>query len=53
VKSKDGLLTVQSRVQSGGSRLRDQLRKVESSFRTRLEDIKAEREEPGDEPGEE
>ena len=42
VKSKDGLLTVQSRVQSGGLRLRDQLRRVESDFRTRLEDRKAE-----------
>ncbi len=53
VKSKDGLLTVQSRVQSGGSRLMDQLRRVESDFRTRLEDIKAEKKEPDDDPEEE
>ncbi len=53
VKSKDGLLTVQSRMQSGGSRLMDQLRKVESNFRTKLEDIKAERKEPKGDPEEE
>ena len=53
VKSKDGLQTVQSRVQTGGSKLMGQLRKVESNFRTRLEDIKAERKESDDEPEEE
>lgn len=53
VKSKDGLLTVQSRVQSGGSRLMDQLRRVESDVRTRLEDMKAEKKEPDDDPEEE
>jgi len=53
VKSKDGLLTVQSRVQSGGSRLMDQLRRVESDVRTRLEDMKAEKKEPDDNPEEE
>ncbi len=52
VKSKDGLQTVQSRVQSGGSTLMDQIRKVESNFRTKLEDIKAERKEPNDDPEE-
>ena len=43
VKSKDGLQMMQSRVQSGGSKLMDQLRKAESNFRTKLEDIKAEK----------
>ena len=43
VKSKDGLQMMQTRVQSGGSKLMDQLRKVESNFRTKLEDIKAEK----------
>jgi len=53
VKSKDGLQIMQSRVQSGGSKLMDQLRKVESNFRTRLEDIKAESKEPDDDSEEE
>jgi len=52
VKSKDGLQTVQSKVQSGGSKLMDQIRKVESNVRTKLEDIKAERKEPDDDPEE-
>ena len=53
VKSKDGLQMMQTRVQSGGSKLMDQLRKVESNFRTKLEDIKAESKEPDDDPEEE
>jgi hypothetical protein len=52
VKSKDGLQTVHSSLQSGGSKLMDQLRKVESNFRTKLEDIKAERKEPDEDPEE-
>jgi len=52
VKSKDGLQTVQSKLQSGGSKLMDQIRKVESNVRTKLEDIRAEREEPVEEPEE-
>ena len=48
VKSKDGLQMMQTRVQSGGSKLMDQLRKVESNVRTKLEDIKAEKKEPDD-----
>jgi gas vesicle protein len=52
VKSKDGLQTVQSKVQSGGTKLMDQIRKVESNVRTKLEDIKAERKEPDDDPEE-
>lgn len=53
VKSKDGLQIMQTRVQSGGSKLMDQLRKVESNFRTKLEDMKAESKEPDDDPEEE
>ena len=52
VKSKDGLQTVQSKLQSGGSKLMDQIRKVESNVRTKLEDIRAEREEPDEDPEE-
>jgi hypothetical protein len=52
VKSKDGLQMMQTRVQSGGSKLMDQLRKVESNFRTKLEDMKAESKEPDDDPEE-
>lgn len=48
VKSKDGLQMMQTRVQSGGSKLMDQLRKVESNVRTKLEDMKAEKKEPDD-----
>jgi ElaB/YqjD/DUF883 family membrane-anchored ribosome-binding protein len=47
-KSMDSLQTVQSKLQSGGTKLMDQIRKVESNVRIKLEEIKAEREEPND-----
>ena len=47
-KSMDSLQTVQSKLQSGGMKLMDQIRKVESNVRIKLEEIKAEREEPND-----
>jgi len=43
-KSMDGLQTVQEKLKSGGTKLMEQIRKVESNVRTKLEDIKAERE---------
>jgi ElaB/YqjD/DUF883 family membrane-anchored ribosome-binding protein len=43
-KSMDGLQTVQDKLQSGGTKLMEQIRKVESNVRSKLEDIKAERE---------
>jgi len=52
VKSKDGLQTVQSKLQSGGSMLMGQIRMLESNVRTKLEDIRAEREEPDEDPEE-
>jgi ElaB/YqjD/DUF883 family membrane-anchored ribosome-binding protein len=42
-KSMDGLQTAQDKLKSGGTRLMEQIRKVESNVRTKLEDIKAER----------
>ncbi len=43
-KSMDGLQTVQSKLKSGGTMLMEQIHKVGSDVRTKLEEIKAERE---------
>jgi len=43
-KSMDGLQTVQSKLKSGGTMLMDQIHKAELNVRTKLEEIKAERE---------
>ncbi|MFH2109976.1 MAG: hypothetical protein ABIJ47_01825 [Candidatus Bathyarchaeota archaeon] len=51
-KSMDGLQTVQSKLQSGGTKLMDQFHRVESNVRTKLEDVKAERRQPNDDPEE-
>jgi hypothetical protein len=51
-KSVDGLQTVQSKLKSGGTILMEQIHKVGSDVRTKLEEIKAERKELKDDPEE-
>ena len=51
-KSMDGLQTVQSKLKTSGTMLMDQIHKVELNVRTKLEEIKAERKEPNDDPEE-
>ena len=52
-KSKDGLQNVQSKAKTGGGGFMDRLRKAEADVRTKLEDIKAERSKPKEDPEEE
>ena len=52
-KSKDSLQNMQSKMKTGGEGLMDRLRKAEADVRTKLEDIKAERSQPKEEPDEE
>ena len=52
-KSKDGLQNMQSKMKTGGEGFMDRLRKAEADVRTKLEDIKAERTQPKDDPEEE
>lgn len=49
-KSKDGLQNMQSKVKTGGGGFMDRLRKAEADVRTKLEDIKAERSQPKEDP---
>jgi hypothetical protein len=52
-KSKDGLQNMQSKMKTGGEGFMDRLRKAETDVRTKLEDIKAERSQPKEDPQEE
>ena len=52
-KSKDGLQNMQSKMKTGGEGFIDRLRKAEADVRTKLEDIKAERTQPKEDPEEE
>ena len=52
-KSKDGLQNMQSKMKTGGEGFMDRLRKAEDDVRTKLEDIKAERSQPKEDPEEE
>jgi len=52
-KSKESLQNMQSKMKTGGEGFMDRLRKAEADVRTKLEDIKAERSKPKEEPEEE
>jgi hypothetical protein len=52
-KSKDGLQDVQSKMKKESEGFMDRLRKAEADVRTKLEDIKAERSKPKEDPEEE
>jgi hypothetical protein len=52
-KSKDSLQNMQSKMKTGGEGFMDRLRKAEADVRTKLEDIKAERSKPKEDPKEE
>ena len=52
-KSKESLQDMQSKMKKGGEGFMDRIRKAEADVRTKLEDIKAERSQPKEEPEEE
>jgi ElaB/YqjD/DUF883 family membrane-anchored ribosome-binding protein len=49
-KSKSGLQSMQSKVQAGRGKIMDRIHKVETDVRTKVEDLKADRSQPKEDP---